>query len=189
MPSYQVEDISLAEAQLIFDNNLKISLTSANQKLFDNILKDKLVLSESQKNVLANFVQNGSPTTIRLGSGERAGVAESFANAFGRLPSSMSNYQEVVKIANGRWTKGQSIGNENKAKESFKQIYKRSTNLANTKDINALKVMAYGLRPVNRNMDSERAAIRTFKDVYKHNPISTSDWDIMRAISYSGATR
>ena len=34
----------------------------------------------------------------------------------------------------------------------------------------AVVVMAYGLRPANRNFDSEKAAIQIFKNIYGYNP-------------------
>lgn len=49
--------------------------------------------------------------------------------------------------------------------------------------------MAYGLRPANRNMNSERNAIRIFKNIFKYNPKTAIDWDTVRAIAYSGAVR
>lgn len=53
----------------------------------------------------------------------------------------------------------------------------------------AITVMTYGLRPAVRNMDSEKAGIRIFKNIYGYNPDSAVDWDIVRAIAYSGAVR
>jgi hypothetical protein len=49
--------------------------------------------------------------------------------------------------------------------------------------------MTYGLRPAKRNLDSEKAAIKIFKDIYGYAPKTASAWDVVRAIAYSGATR
>jgi hypothetical protein len=49
--------------------------------------------------------------------------------------------------------------------------------------------MAYGLRPTNRNLNSEKNAINTFKSLNNRLPSSASDWDTIRAIAYSGAKR
>ena len=59
----------------------------------------------------------------------------------------------------------------------------------NPNDNAAVTVMAYGLRPVDRNIDSEKHAIIIFKNIFKHNPVSAADWDAARAIAYSGAAR
>jgi len=53
----------------------------------------------------------------------------------------------------------------------------------------AVTVVAYGLRPNNRNLNSEKAAILAFKYFIKRMPISAVDWDVVRAIAYSGAKR
>jgi len=45
------------------------------------------------------------------------------------------------------------------------------------------------LRPSDRNLNSEKTAIKTFKAIYGYNPSTASAWDIVRAIAYSGATR
>ena len=44
-------------------------------------------------------------------------------------------------------------------------------------------------QPADRNLNSERAAIKIFKGIYGYNPSTATAWDIVRAIAYSGATR
>ena len=41
----------------------------------------------------------------------------------------------------------------------------------------------------NRNLESEKKGIVTFKNIYGHTPKETEDWNIMQAITYSGSTR
>ncbi|PIV51914.1 hypothetical protein COS18_01475, partial [Candidatus Falkowbacteria bacterium CG02_land_8_20_14_3_00_36_14] len=62
-------------------------------------------------------------------------------------------------------------------------------NQKNPYDNAALTVIAYGLRPVNRNLNSEAQAIKYFKAIYGYNPQFATAWDIVRAIAYSGARR
>jgi len=52
-----------------------------------------------------------------------------------------------------------------------------------------MMTMAYGLRPQPRNINSENEAIGFFKLIFDKDPTSASDWDVVRAIAYSGATR
>lgn len=61
----------------------------------------------------------------------------------------------------------------------------------NANDNAAVTVMAYGLRQKaeNRNLNSETAGIKIFTAIYGHTPNSTEDWNIMQAITYSGAKR
>jgi len=61
--------------------------------------------------------------------------------------------------------------------------------MTNNKDANAITIIAYGLRPTTRNTASEKAAIKSFRYVYAHDPVNPLAWNIVRAISYSGATK
>ncbi len=150
---------------------------------------DLPALEARHQYALTNFIAYGSPDTARLGSGERAGVINSFRAAFDWLPESDMDWSDIIKIANGRWPTQTSQEAEDKGIKEFKTIYLRDPNRANSHDDAAVTIIAYGLRPAGRNMDSEAAAIRIFKAIYDYHPAGATDWDIVRAIAYSGATR
>ncbi len=78
---------------------------------------------------------------------------------------------------------------ETRAKEKFRGIYLREPDMNNPNDNAAVIVIAYGLRPANKNLDSEKNAINIFKAIFNYNPSSAIDWDTVRAIAYSGAIR
>ncbi len=59
----------------------------------------------------------------------------------------------------------------------------------NPNDNAAVTVIAYGLRPGNRNMESETKAIDIYRSIFNKAPVEANDWDLVRAIAYSGATR
>jgi len=138
---------------------------------------------------LTNYITYGSPDTVKLGWGERAGVLNSFMAAFSKAPTLAEDWSDIIKIANGRWPTQRSEMAENRSTEHFKKIYLRDPNRENPNDDAAITVVAYGLRPANRNMESEAAAIRIFKAIYGYAPTGAVDWDVVRAIAYSGATR
>lgn len=138
---------------------------------------------------MTNFVVYGTVTTKVLGAGERAGVLNSFEKAYSKLPKTEIDWQDAIKIANGRFPAQQSIDQEKEALKVFGKIYKRMPDFKNANDEAALKIVAYGIRPIARKTNSEKAAIKTFKNLYGQNPSDTADWDITRAIAYSGATR
>jgi len=146
-------------------------------------------LTDEQKSALIEFITYGTETTKVLGAGERAGTANSYKAAFGKLPKTEADWADAIKIANGRWPSERSATAETVAKASFKKIYGREANMDNQNDNAAVTVMAYGLRPSQRNLNSEKAAIISFKYFMKRNPSSAVDWDIVRAIAYSGAKR
>ncbi len=135
------------------------------------------------------FIAYGTPSTYKLGAGERAGVIGSYYSAFERKPITNAQWIDVLKIANGRWPGEISIKALERAKVEFGKIYRRSPNMTHNYDNAAVTVMAYGLRPANRNLNSEKVAIGFFRAIYRKAPVTPVDWDIVRAIAYSGATR
>jgi hypothetical protein len=173
---------------------MKTARKHENEQAARDTLKTKMridisILSDREQYALTNFIAYGSPDTGKLGAGERAGVIDSFRSAFGRLPKSTEDWSDCIKIANGRWPKQSATAIEKKAAESFKKIYLRYPNRKEAHDDAATVVIAYGLRPAKRNPDSEKAAITSFKAIFKRTPSSATDWDMIRAIAYSGATR
>ncbi|MDD4901304.1 MAG: hypothetical protein PHS62_04365 [Patescibacteria group bacterium] len=141
------------------------------------------------KTAITNFVNYGTPTTKILGAGERAGVISSYKAAFGKVPATEAEWSDVIKIGNGRWPSVTSATAEAKAAVEFKKVYKRTPNMQQANDNAAVTVISYGLRPTGRNLNSEKAAIKSFKAIYGHAPVSAIAWDIVRAIAYSGAKR
>jgi hypothetical protein len=141
------------------------------------------------QHALTNFISYGTPTTKILGAGERAGIVNSYKSAFGKLPKTEAEWNDVIKIGNGRWPSEINKQSEINASVAFEKIYKRKADRKNPHDDAAVVVMAYGLRPADRNMNSEKAAIKSFKAIYGYAPKTAVAWDIVRAIAYSGATR
>lgn len=196
----QLQQISI-DASAVYSENINNILenvgnvrdenkeTDTSSKYLNSLTLDEESLSSPELNRLNFFITYGTQSTKILGAGERAGVIGSYKKAFGKLPKTEAGWSDAVKIANGRWPAETSQTALDLAKTEFNKVYKRDANMNNPNDNAAVSVIAYGLRPSNRNMDSEKAAIKTFKSIYGHNPISSQAWDIVRAIAYSGAIR
>jgi len=185
-----VDAISLEESVNLIKNPIFINLSEITIKIYKKITAlSERVLIQIDKYHIANFIHNGTPTTNYLGAGERGGSVASFRSAFKRLPNSETDWQDVIKIGNGRWPSQRSEEAENRAKITFEKIYLRVADMNNPNDNAAVTIMSYGLRPANRNLDNEKTAILTFKYIFKTNPASAEEWDMVRAIAYSGATR
>lgn len=183
-------DISHNEAETITSQQELLQLNKVNENLYNRVVGSYLSkLSDSTKKAIVYFIQVGTPTTKRLGSGEQAGSLNSYISAFNKVPSSTVEWQDVVKIANGRWPAQKSQTAEDNAVAKFKKVYLRVPDMKNVNDNAAVTVITYGLRPASRNTNSEKAAIKSFKVIFKYNPTSAVDWDIVRAIAYSGAKR
>jgi hypothetical protein len=191
-------------AGLLLRNQIQNVLTSINetrnqikeknvdQKQLKKLEKEMMKVSKTIKKSINTFVAYGvDDNTKRLGEGERAAVIYSYKEAYEKLPETEEELTDVIKISNGRWPGRMSEKAENKAKERFREIYKRELRESNPHDMSAMKIMAYGLkqRAENRNLESEKQGIKIFKDIFGHLPESTEDWNAMQAITYSGATR
>jgi hypothetical protein len=180
------------DVNLILNNvgqkrNMAGELAGNNKYMFS--LAKGFNLSLKQGYALTNFIVYGTETTDKLGAGERAGVINSYKAAFGKLPTTQSEWEDAIKIANGRWPGETSQVAEDNAKTEFKKVYLRDADMDNANDNAAVTIIAYGLRPDIRYLDNERAGIKSFEHVYGYKPISAIDWDIVRAIAYSGAAR
>ena len=186
-----VEIVSGNEANEIYSNDSYVKLDDTTLALYNKIIKQsKVELDQKTKYAIAYFIHYGTKTAKRLGAGERAGVLNSYFSVYGKLPSSVDNWKDVIKIANGRWPNAKNEQAEKNTQDKlFKKIYIRSAIMTNANDNAAVSVITYGLRPANRNMSSEANAIKIFKGIFKYNPTSAIDWDIVRAIAYSGAKR
>ncbi|MBI4450300.1 hypothetical protein HY634_04525, partial [Candidatus Uhrbacteria bacterium] len=141
------------------------------------------------RGALTTFIAYGTAPTEKLGAGERAGVVNSFQEAFGKLPENAEEWEDVMKIAVGRFPSRTSAARETVAEATFRKIYLRGSDAVNPNDRAAISILAYGLRPADRRLASESVAIRSFKRVFKRAPSSASDWDTVRCVAYSGAKR
>lgn len=191
-------------AKLLAENKMDEILAQLNE--LRNLVKEQQVeikylksltgdlsrLVDSMETAIKDFVAYGvDSNTKALGEGERAAVIYSYKSAYGELPTTEANLADVIKIANGRWPSEKSIAQEDKAKVEFQKIYGRLPNLNNVNDNAAVTVMTYGLRQKaeNRKLASEQKGMVIFKKIYGHNPSSTAEWNILQAITYSGAKR
>ncbi|MDD5071550.1 MAG: glycoside hydrolase family 5 protein [Patescibacteria group bacterium] len=162
---------------------------------YGEFVKDFLLNAEATEKFneeINNFLKNGADdNSRRLGEGERRAVVYSFRMAFSRNPETDRDLADIIKIANGRWPSQRSEDAENSAKNNFKKIYKRDPDMGSKNDEAAITIMAYGLRQKaeNRNLSSEKQGIENFKNIFGRLPQTTSDWNIMQAITYSGAAR
>ncbi|MDO9399706.1 MAG: hypothetical protein Q7T79_03435, partial [bacterium] len=170
----------------------KIKEQATELKYLRNLTAGVKELTQSAKDAINNFITYGvDSNTQKLGAGERAAVINSYKFAFDKLPETEAELTDVIKIANGRFPGITNDKAEKRAKDQFVKIYKRIPDLNDNKDNAAIKVMAYGLRQKaeNRNLNSEKTGIKTFKSIYNYTPKTTEDWNAMQAITYSGSAR
>jgi len=149
-------------------------------------------LSENLETAINSFITYGiDENTKKLGAGERAAVMYSYKEAYGKLPETEVEMSDAIKIANGRWPILANEEAEKRAKEEFRKVYKHVADMNDPKDNAAVTIMAYGLRQraENRNLVSEQQGISIYESIYNKVPSSTGEWNVMQAITYSGAMR
>jgi hypothetical protein len=203
LPATLIDDVLaniVTESKIVSTNNTETLLMHLNNSAnltgeqngltkFKTILSLDKNISADEKLTINDFIVYGTRGTQRLGAGERAAVVNSYYQAYRKLPNTEAEWSDVLKIANGRWPSERSTAAETQAKREFKLVYARNAVMTNNIDENAIMVIAYGLLPLQRNLNSEKVAIKTFFWVYDHNPVSALAWNVVRAIAYSGATR
>ena len=161
-------------------------------KYLRGLVRDLQKVASQMQSAIQSFIAYGvDENTKYLGEGERAAVIYSFKQAFGRLPSDETELEDVIKIANGYWPSKRSLQAEQRALEKFQRIYKRLPDFNNPNDNAAITIMAYGLRQraVNRNLQSEQKGLAIYQSIFGKLPETTEDWNVMQAITYSGAKR
>jgi len=145
-------------------------------------------LSTDEKKALEMFIAYGVDSeTKKIGEAERTAALESYKLAFNKLPETDSELADAINIAKGDVPKTLSASSEKYANDQFTKIFKRIPDLNDVEDVAALKTIAYGLRTSSRNKVWEKAAITAYRKIYLRNPKSTSDWNKVSAIAYSGA--
>jgi cysteine-rich repeat protein len=182
--------VSFNEASTVYAQNQFVPMDETSINIFKKINYTNFAYAKDIDSYRkAHFIFYGTQTTKSLGAGERGGALASYISAFRKIPTTVEEWQDVIKIANGRWPMEKNEDAEKTAKAKFKKIYLRDPLMNNPTDNAAVMVIAYGLRPANRNFNSEKAAINSFKYIFKKAPADASDWDMVRAIAYSGAKR
>ncbi|HTX86911.1 MAG TPA: hypothetical protein VMC41_02505, partial [Candidatus Nanoarchaeia archaeon] len=185
-----VNQVTAGETATLFANAQFVPLSEIEKQTYLKIIAlAAKPLTQKIKYAIADFIHSGTPTTKILGAGERGGSIASFNSAFSRLPETATDWQDIIKIGNGRWTSQTSASSLARAKINFKLVYGRNPKMSDVHDNAAVTIMAYGLRPAQRNQASEKTAIKSFKFIFHKAPVSATDWDIVRAIAYSGAKR
>ena len=119
-----------------------------------------------------NFVYYGTKSTDILGEGERAGVVYSFKEAFGRMPSSLEDWDDVIRISTYQFPIQRSLSAEQKAKDS------------GATDEKSIMMIAYGIRPEKRDLNFEINALKDFVVLFGRLPNNNMDWNILRSLIY-----
>ncbi len=87
--SKHVNEVSLHEAGIIYNFNQATKTdpgSNSNRLALFIMVKSPHDLNDQDKNAISYFIDQGTPTTIVLGAGERTGVLNSYLSVFDKLP-------------------------------------------------------------------------------------------------------
>jgi hypothetical protein len=189
-PTFEALAQSLVNGlSVVRDQNLEASFR---EKYLSQILDGMPVVGDNAQRAIMDFITYGVDTnSMKLGAGERAAVIFSYKQAFNKLPLIELELADVIRIANGRWPVEQNLAAQDESHKIFYKIYGHVADMGNPHENAAITIMTYGLKQQaqNRNLESEKAGIKTFKYFFGHAPQTTQDWNVMQAITYSGASR
>ncbi len=173
-------------------NNSQTNGSTGSENTSDivSIIKQESGLIFNQQNPRSYFINTGTQSTLKLGSGERKAALDSFEQAFNKQPATLADWVDVLNIANGRWPLTIIRSVESRAYLNFKLVYGRNANMKNSGDVNALKMMGYGIRSTQaRDLKKESQAIKRFISIFNFGPTIARHWNIIRAIAYSGINK
>jgi hypothetical protein len=135
------------------------------------------------------FIVYGTESTAGLTIADRSSLVYNFVLAYDKLPQASLDWQDLLKISTGRWPKTLSQKAETEASIQFRRFYQKRVDWNNNNDVNAIKILSYGIIPVKINIDAEKNAKATFRKIVGRPASSDKDWKIIRAIAYSGAKK
>jgi len=164
--------LALADTNTLLDYLGKTRDTALEAKVSQDYGK-YLILDKAA----TNFITYGTKSTDKLGLGERAGVLRSYQYAFGKLPQTADDWQDAVNIATNQLPVKRSKKAEQEAQVIVKKIYGKLDN-------QSVLMIAYGLRPVIRDIKKEQAELAKFGRIFGKMPSSVFDWNVFRKLVY-----
>lgn len=136
-----------------------------------------------------HFVAYGTEASKKMSVNDRKGVVGDFNSIYGRVPTSDKDWSDINAILSSQKPSQRVLKAEQTALKDFVKVYKKLPNFKKSADELALYYIGYNIRSATRNLNSEKAAITTFKNTYGVKPSTSHQWAIVRAIAYSGAKK
>jgi len=136
------------------------------------------------------YIAYGSTASSQTYSSRaRRDIMYDYVQIFGTAPIGDAGWQDVDLMINGHRPHKRTLERERAGIEHFQKVYKRNPDWSNEHDTWAVVYMSYAVRYRPRSLDKERVAITTFRHIYGYTPSDATDWSVVRAIGYSGASR
>jgi endoglucanase len=187
------------EARLAEDRRLAESRLAEERKLAEEKARQAVINYDAKsmkerefKLRIEAFINYGADAlSAKFSKNERQTILNNFIFAFGHEPSNENEWVDLMLVVNGDWPYRSSALAEGKAQKNFALIFRRAPNLNIRSDRQAVKILAYGLRPriENRNINKEKSAIASFIYKFRRLPKNETDWNFIRVLAYSGVKK
>jgi hypothetical protein len=158
-------------------------------KTYANVLAKTVSANTATKQTITDFITYGTEQTAKLSKDDRAKVTTTYKNVFGKLPTTETQWADLIRIAKGETPETKNAKAETDAAKEFKKIYGRVAKTTNAADKKAIDMIAYGLLSTTKNAKAEKTATDLFKKIYKHAPKTDKEIIIARAMAYSGVKK
>lgn len=149
---------------------------------------------DAQTTTKASVAAPNTPqiTTTQLASLStqvRTTLATKYQQVYNKTPNTTKDWTDAALIVSGQAPQTKVAANEAVAKKIFVQVYKTQPNANSASDQKVIASLAYSLEPAKRSLPLEQKALTVYVSVYKHLPKSTPDWNIVKAVAYSGKVK
>ncbi len=193
MNNSPVEFAIIDNAKLIYNQNIATGSVNKKESVIRSIYGVRYSkISKIDKARIAYFLQNNSSSSelVKLSESYKISTLKKFANAFnGEEPKTESDWQNVLRIQNGLYPKNLSVSAEVYAIDAFKKIYGRDPDFKKFEDEKFIKMTAYGVSELKRDLKKERTAISLFVKKFRKGPKTVYDWNVISALAYSGVVK
>jgi hypothetical protein len=151
-----------------------------------DVMAKTVSANTAAKKTITDFIVYGTEQTSKLTKADRTQATSAYKNVFGKLPTTETQWADLIRIAKGETPQTKNAKAETDAAKEFKKIYGRAAKATNTADKKAIDMIAYGLLSTTKNTKAEKTATDSFKKIYKHAPKTDKEIIIARAMAYSG---
>jgi len=136
-----------------------------------------------------DYMAYGTTAKVKsMTNGERFGLLEDYKIVYNRLPAADTDWESLGKMAQGT-TPARIIGREAEALKAFVKVFGRVVDFSKSAEEKFIHSVAYYLRPAERDMAKEQAALGTFADAYNKLPNTSFFWSVLRGVAYSGVEK
>jgi len=144
------------------------------------------VLPNADDWAVIHFLSYDSSGFEGVSLNDRVGLIEDYYDLYGRMPNDEADWEVVLSMSTGEKTEVKINEFEIRALKEFISVYGRLVDFSVPQEERFVHMVAYHLRPMERNLVLENAALIKFVTTYNQIPDTPLLWSVLRAIAYAG---